>query len=72
MVALQIRWELVLMHYNREKYEATAELNKHVGNPKPSYDEREKLLAKYRRNSMNRVGRITADLVKEVMTGETL
>jgi hypothetical protein len=60
------------MHYTKQAYEMTVAANAHTGLKKPSYKEREKLLARYRRNSMNHVERITVDLVKEVMTGEIM
>jgi hypothetical protein len=60
------------MQYTKQAYDMAVSANSHTGLKKPSYKEREKLLARYHRNSMNRVKRITADLVKEVMTGESI
>jgi hypothetical protein len=60
------------MHYTEQSYEMVVAANAHTGLEKPSYKEREKLLAGYHENSMTRVERVTAEMVKEVMTGETL
>ncbi|OAH53106.1 hypothetical protein AWH48_12175 [Domibacillus aminovorans] len=60
------------MHYTPQTYEMAVAANAHTGLEKPSYKEREKLLAEYRWNSMNRVERINAGLVKEVISSETV
>ncbi|OLN21197.1 hypothetical protein BTO30_16235 [Domibacillus antri] len=59
------------MHYTKQSYEMLVAANAHANNPKPTYEEREKLIAEYRQNSMTKVQKITADLVKEVMTDDS-
>ncbi|MGG3450222.1 hypothetical protein [Domibacillus aminovorans] len=60
------------MHYTEQMYEMVVAANAHTGLEKPSYKEREKLIAEYQWNSMNRVERISANLVKEVVSSETV
>lgn len=58
------------MDYTQQKYEMALALNKHTGLEKPSFKEREKLKAEYEENSMSRVEKVTAVMVKEVMAVE--
>lgn len=60
------------MHYTEQTYEMAVAANAHTSLDKPSYKEREKLLAEYRWNSMTHVERINAGLAKEVMSSETM
>lgn len=55
------------MHYTPQTYEMAVAANAHTGLKKPSFKEREKLLAGYRANSMTKVEKVTAVMVKEVM-----
>lgn len=50
----------------RERYAAVIKENSHAGNPKPSFEEREKLLAEYRYNNMTRVEKINHNLKAEL------
>lgn len=55
------------MHYTPQTYDMTVAANAHTGLKKPSFKEREELLAGYRANSMTKVEKVTAVMVKEVM-----
>ncbi|SIQ89139.1 hypothetical protein [Domibacillus enclensis] len=55
------------MHYTPQTYEMAVAANAHTGLKKPSFKEREKLIAQYKANSMTKVEKVTAVMVKEVM-----
>ncbi|MGG3450667.1 hypothetical protein [Domibacillus aminovorans] len=54
------------MRYSQGRYETVLKENSHVGNLKPSFEEREKLIAEYRLNSMTRVEKITDESKKDL------
>ncbi|WP_018392992.1 MULTISPECIES: hypothetical protein [Bacillaceae] len=54
------------MRYSQRRYETVLKENSHAGNPKPSFEEREKLIAEYRLNSMTRVEKITDESKKDL------
>lgn len=54
------------MRYRQGRYETVLKENSHAGNPKPLFEEREKLIAEYRLNSMKRVEKITDESKKDL------
>lgn len=52
--------------FEKERYEAFIKQNSHAGNPKPSFEEREKLLAEYQYNAMTKAEKINHNLKREL------
>ncbi|WP_046180365.1 hypothetical protein [Domibacillus tundrae] len=59
-------------YYTPQTYEMALALNKHTGLEKPSFKEREKLMAGYQANNATKVEKVTAVMVKEIVVDETL
>lgn len=64
------------MEHTKQTYDMAIAANAHTGLEKPSFEEWKKIRASYQQkdsariNRIKRVQRITADLVREVMTDE--